>query len=167
MPQLILIRSLAAALVLLGAPQTAFTQTPTETTMQLENPTAFFDTRTREWLDAWASLDMNAVAAVYNTSDPQLRVWDPVPVPENATGWAPYAGQVGPWLSTVEEISFELHDDLQVRDLGDAFLTTRTDTMTAKERGGEPYSSTVRRTLIWRQIDGAWRIVHEHTSVTP
>jgi ketosteroid isomerase-like protein len=132
-----------------------------------EDPAAFFDARMRDWLDGWAARDMDAIAAVYNAPDPSLRIWDPVPVPGNASGWDAYAGEVGPWLSTVTKLDYELHDDMAVRDLGDGYVTTRSDTTTITEEDGEPYAATVRRTLVWQEVGGSWRIVHEHTSAFP
>ncbi|WP_326566873.1 SgcJ/EcaC family oxidoreductase [Amycolatopsis rhabdoformis] len=69
------------------------------------------------------------------------------------------------WFGTFDSpVTYE-YTDVEVTESGDLAFTTALAKMSAVPAGmSEPFTLWFRSTLVFRRVDGAWRIVHEHSS---
>ncbi|MWV49912.1 SgcJ/EcaC family oxidoreductase [Rathayibacter sp. VKM Ac-2803] len=59
---------------------------------------------------------------------------------------------------------YEVHD-LQIDVGGDVGSTAFLYHVTGTLHSGDEVSMWVRATLVWKRIDGSWRIIHDHESI--
>lgn len=74
-------------------------------------------------------------------------------------------GALQAWLDTWEgPLELQAHD-LAIEIDGDLAFAYGYSRLSGKQAGGEEVALWVRLTLCLRRLEGAWRVVHEHTSV--
>ncbi|MEU4671269.1 nuclear transport factor 2 family protein [Amycolatopsis sp. NPDC023774] len=93
---------------------------------------------------------------------PQAVKFDLAP-PLRTTGAS--AEDLTKWFATFDSpVTYE-YTDVEVTESGDLAFTTALAKMSAVPVGmSEPFTLWFRSTLVFRRVEGAWRIVHEHSS---
>lgn len=115
----------------------------------------------REHVAAWRDLDLDRLAELY---DPAAIIYDTYAPPAYAS-WSEFRARIEPELSRFERFELETFDPHgQVEDdLG--WIASRYRIRAVRE--ARPYATTGRWTEVYRRRNGAWRLVHLHSSIDP
>ncbi|MCZ4586325.1 MULTISPECIES: YybH family protein [Rhodococcus] len=119
--------------------------------------------RLNEKARAYAARDVDRVMDMYeNTST--VSVFDPGP-PDEYTGYQAVTETIGNFINGAEtmELTYQGDSALASGDLGTAWSLVRIKT---RLKNGVDVDVICRQTNIWRRVDGVWKVVHEHNSVT-
>jgi ketosteroid isomerase-like protein len=119
--------------------------------------------RLEEKARAYAARDIDRVMDMYENS-PTVSVFDPGP-PDEYCGYAAVTETIGNFINGAEtmELTYQGDRALASGDLGSAWSLVRIKT---RLKNGVDVDVICRQTNIWRRIDGVWKVVHEHNSVT-
>jgi ketosteroid isomerase-like protein len=119
--------------------------------------------RLEEKASAYAALDVERVLDMYENS-PTVSVFDPGP-PDEYCGYAAVTETIGNFINGAEtmELTYQGDRALASGDLGTAWSLVRIKT---RLKNGVDVDIICRQTNIWRRIDGVWKVIHEHNSVT-
>jgi ketosteroid isomerase-like protein len=119
--------------------------------------------RLEEKARAYAALDVERVLDMYENS-PTVSVFDPGP-PDEYCGYAAVTETIGNFIAGAEtmELTYQGDRALASGDLGTAWSLVRIKT---RLKNGVDVDIICRQTNIWRRIDGVWKVIHEHNSVT-
>lgn len=130
-------------------------------------------TETEQFLAEMLPRQRIADHALHNGDvDPRLALWartDPVTVfgaRMSSSGWSdlePMFRKVASWFSDSSEFEFEV---IAAGASGDLAYTVGYEHNQGK-MNGEPRTSTLRATHVYRREDGQWRIVHRHADEPP
>ena len=122
----------------------------------------FFKQLTDQSYAAWNTHNPDEVAAFY-LNDPNLVVYDATPL--KYQGWQEFKSGIQTHLfDQLNRFQLTAHDDLQANRNGNLVWTTFTYHLSAELKNGQSIEAEGRQTDLWRQQDGQWLIVHEHTS---
>src|SRR5215207_1948441 len=112
---------------------------------------------------AYAARDVDRVMDMYENS-PTVSVFDPGP-PDEYTGYSAVTETIGHFINGAETMALTYQGDRAVAsgDLGTAWSLVRIQT---KLKNGVDVDVICRQTNIWRRINGVWKVIHEHNSVT-
>jgi ketosteroid isomerase-like protein len=119
--------------------------------------------RLEEKARAYAALDVERVLDMYENSA-TVSVFDPGP-PDEYCGYAAVTETIGNFINGAEtmELTYQGDRALASGDLGTAWSLVRIKT---RLKNGVEVDIICRQTNIWRRIDGVWKVIHEHNSVT-
>jgi ketosteroid isomerase-like protein len=119
--------------------------------------------RLEEKARAYAARDVNRVLEMYENS-PTVSVFDPGP-PDEYFGYAAVTETIGNFINGAETMELTYQGDRAVAsgDLGTAWSLVRIKT---RLKNGVDVDVICRQTNIWRRVDGVWKVIHEHNSVT-
>ncbi len=115
----------------------------------------------REWTDAISAKDAGRATALYADD---VVAYDLAP-PLEHRGAGTIRKGLEEWFPTwTSRIGYETRD-LAVLASGDLAICRSLNHMTGKRTSGETSDLWFRATVCLRRIGGAWKIVHEHSSV--
>lgn len=119
--------------------------------------------RLEEKARAYNARDVAGVMDMYENSS-TVSVFDPGP-PDEYTGYASVTETIGNFIMGAETMDLTYQGDRAVAsgDLGTAWSLVRIQT---RLKNGVDVDVIVRQTNVWRRIDGVWKVIHEHNSVT-
>jgi ketosteroid isomerase-like protein len=113
-------------------------------------------------LAAWNTGDPTKAAPFYDKSANNV-YFDIAPL--KYRGWAEYDTGVRQILSTFQNFTFTLHDDVRIHRSGNTAWGTATWSGQGKLKNGNGVSLEGRWSCIWEKKGAHWLIVHEHHSV--
>jgi len=119
--------------------------------------------RLEEKARAYNARDVDRVMDMYENSD-AVSVFDPGP-PDEYRGYSAITETIGNFINGAETMDLTYQGDRAVAsgDLGTAWSLVRIKT---KLKNGVDVDLICRQTNVWRRIDGVWKCIHEHNSVT-
>ena len=145
-----------AALAALAAPATCAAQATMDDKAQIE-------ALENQFQAAVNAEDLDAIMKVYQPGQ-DLLVFDVIP-PRQYVGSDAYRKDWQGFLSGFKgPIKFTI-SDLSIDSDGTMGYSHSIQHITGKDAKGSPIDLTVRLTDVYRKIDGAWKVVHEHVSV--
>jgi uncharacterized protein (TIGR02246 family) len=116
-----------------------------------------------QYVLGWQTGDINLLASVY-AHDAKLTAYWPDPTrPSRLESWTTVRANLKEVFDLIHRMNLEF-DERQIEVFGGvAFLTSH---WTWHQPSG-PFFEHGRATFIFKKEDGRWRILHEHSSVTP
>jgi ketosteroid isomerase-like protein len=125
---------------------------------------------TQQWVKLWSPKDKpftgKGFEQIFATGENEILVFDNFDgsvvvlhsLQEYLNTWVPVMQQFSFW-----EIALE--DNLEISISGDLAVTTFSFAGGGRSQDGQDYQLRQYGTHIWKQINGEWRIVHEHLTV--
>ncbi len=110
--------------------------------------------------DGWSTLDPATVAKFYAPG--QHTFFDIAPLKYDS--WEDYAKGVQAMASEYKSAKFTVNDDAQIHPHSDVVWVTATVKEEMTSKAGKVEMGNFRWTAIFENVDGEWRIVHDHTS---
>jgi len=110
--------------------------------------------------DGWSTLDPANVAKYYAPG--QHTFFDIAPLKYNS--WDEYAKGVQGLATGYKSAKFTLNDDADIHPDGNVVWATATIKEEMTTKAGKVEMGNFRWTAIFENVDGQWRIVHDHTS---
>jgi ketosteroid isomerase-like protein len=110
--------------------------------------------------DGWSTLDPANVAKYYAPGPNTF--FDIAPLKYNS--WDEYAKGVQGLAATYKSAKFTVNDDAAIHPHGDLVWVTSTIKQEMTTKAGKVEMGNFRWTAIFENVDGGWRIVHDHTS---
>jgi len=119
--------------------------------------------RLEEKARAYAARDVDRVMDLYENSS-TVSVFDPGP-PDEYCGFGAVTETIGNFINGAETMELTYQGDRAVAsgDLGTAWSLVRIRT---RLKNGVDVDVICRQTNVWRRVDGVWKVIHEHNSVT-
>jgi ketosteroid isomerase-like protein len=140
--------------------------THTETSMIAEPPSSIdSEAELKELTHCWAeALRTKNLATLRKFYAEDAVFFDAAP-PLHTAGLEAYARNIAEWFASWPgPIGFELKD-LRIHVSGDFALGHSLTHLFGPRNDMDDTDVWMRATIGWRRIDGAWRIIHEHSSV--
>lgn len=114
--------------------------------------------------DAWNTCDTD-IAAHFYAQTPDLVVYLPWRT-EGFIGWETFKSFADRVMQNMQTVQFTPHDNLQALVFEDIAITFGTFGILMQGKDETITQGDARYTLIWKQHDSKWLIVHEHLSST-
>ncbi len=110
--------------------------------------------------DGWSTLDPANVAKFYA---PGAHTFYDI-APLKYSSWDDYEKGVKGVLADYKSAKFVVNDDADIHPHGDLVWATATIKEEMTSKAGKVEMGNFRWTVIFENVDGEWRIVHDHTS---
>jgi ketosteroid isomerase-like protein len=152
-------RFLTLSLCLLTLALSGFAQTKKSEMKKSAGPVPDKTYLQKIW-DGWSTLDAANVAKFYAPG--QHTFYDIAPLKYNS--WEEYAKGVQALAADYKSAKFTVNDDADIHPHGDVVWATATVKEEMTTKAGKVEMGNFRWTAIFENVDGQWRIVHDHTS---
>jgi ketosteroid isomerase-like protein len=110
--------------------------------------------------DGWSTLDPANVAKFYAPGPHTF--YDIAPL--KYSSWEEYAKGVQSLAAEYKSAKFAVNDDVDIHPHADVVWATATIKEEMTTKAGKVEMGNFRWTAIFENVDGEWRIVHDHTS---
>jgi ketosteroid isomerase-like protein len=110
--------------------------------------------------DGWSTLDPANVAKFYAPGPHTFYDIEPL----KYSSWDEYVKGVQSLAAEYKSAKFTVNDDADIHPHADVVWATATVKEEMISKAGKVEMGNFRWTVIFEQVDGEWRIVHDHTS---
>lgn len=152
-------RLLTVSLCLLALTLSGFAQTKKSPMKKPAGPAPDKAYLQKIW-DGWSTLDPANVAKFYAPGPHTF--YDIAPL--KYSSWDDYEKGVKGVLADYKSAKFVVNDDADIHSHGDLVWATATVKEEMTSKAGKVEMGNFRWTVIFENVDGEWRIVHDHTS---
>jgi len=152
-------RLLTVSLCLLALTLCAFAQSKKSPMKKAGGPAPDKAYLQKIW-DGWSTLDPANVAKFYAPGPHTF--YDIAPL--KYSSWEEYAKGVQSLAAEYKSAKFAVNDDVDIHPHADVVWATATIKEEMTTKAGKVEMGNFRWTAIFENVDGEWRIVHDHTS---